>query len=335
MINIQKLIPQHLHVKEVLKNALPCQKLKHSFCQSACISLMSISLISVPVAHASDLSEASEQLIKDLQNQIKVTVATIAQIERQAGKNAQDLHILIDLPAFHSSNLGLVLDLESENGGYKVLSVTPGSLADKMEIVAGDLITSVNSVSAADDNSDAFEELQNSLPGEKLRLVLNKNGTTISHETLISGQFMPAIRLEIGKEIDTAKSELMQDAEGECGAISTAFKPPEARRLYPAAIQRIVEDGNSKTVNDFNRAPRGIKLAPGNYTIYLHEYIDDPLMTRRHRGPRSAKAIEVNVEPNSRYYLAAKFLFGESFNESSGDYWEPVIWKVTESPCEL
>lgn len=279
----------------------------------------------------STITPESEQLVKDLQQQIKSTVAAITELESNAGNSVQDLHIQVDLPAKQSPNLGLVLDLESELGGYKVLSVTPGSLANNLDIIPGDIITAINSIEVSNSNKrKAFSELENSSPGDTLLLTVNKNGKINTINTTVGGQYIPSIRLEIGSQHstdnDTSQSELDETA---CGTVSVFFTPPESKRLYSAYVSKIDD-------RSVNRNRESFRLKPGVHTIYLHELIDDPFFTRRYKGIQSAKPIEIDVKVNTTYYLAAKFIKGKAFKQRKGEYWEPVVWKETvKGECEL
>jgi membrane-associated protease RseP (regulator of RpoE activity) len=279
----------------------------------------------------STITPESEQLVKDLQQQIKSTVAAITELESNAGNSVHDLHIQVDLPAKQSPNLGLVLDLESELGGYKVLSVTPGSLANNLNIIPGDIITAINSIEVSNSNKrKAFSELENSSPGDTLLLTVNKNGTINTINTTVGGQYIPSIRLEIGSQHSTdngtSQSELDETA---CGTVSVFFTPPESKRLYSAYITKI----NDRTVISSRDS---FRLKPGKHTIYLHELINDPFFKRRLHGFQRAKSIEIDVEVNTNYYLAAKFIRDKAFKQRKGEYWEPVIWKETvKGECEL
>ncbi len=281
---------------------------------------------------AAEISSESEQLIKDLQQKIQSTVAAIAEIENSSGNSAKDLHILIDLPAKYSPNLGMVLDLESIDNGYKVLSITPGSLAANLNVAPGDLITTINGISIEGSNKrKAFEQLENVLPGDRLELQLNKNGKAAKISTLVKGRYSPSVKLEIGTEPSATAIDTPDETElaNECGTVSVFFTPPETKRLYSAYVSKINDRGVIRSKESF-------RLKPGKHTIYLHELIDDPFFKRRHRGLQRAKPLEIDVKANTTYYLAAKFIKDKAFKQRKGEYWEPVIWKETQKGvCEL
>ena len=82
----------------------------------------------------------STKLLSQLQEQIRVTLLAVSNNERVAGKNMNDFHYLFSLPAQKITYLGLILELDNTDNGYEVLSVTPGSTADKLEITVTDVL---------------------------------------------------------------------------------------------------------------------------------------------------------------------------------------------------
>lgn len=287
---------------------------------------------------SNEVSEQSDRLLKDLERQITATVAAIAEIEARAGVSAEDIHILIEIPAKMSPNLGLVLDLESEDLGYKVLSTRPSSLADELGLRPGDIITSVNGVKVNKQNRmAAFSELENTTPGEFLGFRVIKNGKSTMLRAMVNGKYSPSIKVEIGEPpiLTNSSSQPYNVDDTSCGSISTFFTPPETERLYPAIIEDIDDLSDDEGPQQFNKAVSGTKLKPGKYKVYLHESITDRSFTRRHGGMRSAKAVELEVKPNIRYHLGAQFIYDKALKERTAEYWEPVVWKETELKCEL
>jgi hypothetical protein len=279
----------------------------------------------------SKITPESEQLVEQLKQQIKSTVSAITELENNAGNSIKNIHIQVDLPAKQSPNLGIVLDLDGEPQGYKVLSVTPGSLADSLNINPGDIITAINATTVTPNNKrKAFAELENSLPGDTLRLELNKKGSINVIETKVTGRYVPSIKLEIGSQPSSNASAQTEEAnENACGTVSVFFTPPETQRLYSAYVTKIDDNSVISKKESF-------RLKPGKHTVYLHELIDDPFFKRRHRGIQRSKPIEIDVKANTTYYLAAKFIKDKAFKQRKGEYWEPVIWKESvKGECEL
>ncbi len=306
---------------------------------------------------SSNITPESEQLVKDLQQQLQSTIAAITEIENKAGNSVKDLHFQVGLPAKQSPNLGLVLDLDSIAKGYKILSVTPGSYADKLNLKPGYLIIAINDIPV--DNSEkrrAFSELENAIAGDSLRLTIDKNGKTETFESIVIGKYTPSIKLEIGAESTKDRfNDTVQTDEAGCGKVSVFFTPPSSKQFYHAKIFQIDEQRVNSTRETF-------RLKPGKHIIHLKEYINDYLFVRRFRSPQGsklsnwtdrtndfkwstrrnkrfhgvAKSIEIDIKPNVTYNLAAKFIKDKQFKQRSGEYWEPVVWKETvNDECEL
>ncbi len=300
---------------------------------------------------SSMITPESEQLVKGLQQQLKSTIAAITEIESNAGNSVKDLYFQVSLPAKQSPNLGLVLDIDSNSAGYKILSVTPGSYADKLNLEPGHLIIAINDIQVdSSEKRRAFSELENSIAGDLLRLTIDKNGKTETVESIVIGRYTPSIKLEIGAESTEASIDDIAGADkAGCGRVSIFFTPPRSKQFYNAAIVKI-DDKNVRSPRDTYR------LKPGKHTIYLQEFIDDFLFIRRFRSTQTAnlsdwfnrsnrrynrfngvaKSIEIDIKPNTTYNLAAKFNKDKQFKQRSGEYWEPVIWRETaDEECKL
>lgn len=116
----------------------------------------------------------------------------------------------------------------------------------------------------------------------------------------------------------------MDDGEP-CGVVSVFSNPPETQDLYQVTIARV--DHNTVVKH------QSIQLAPGKHVIKLNDVITDPRLTVKGRY-RDAQEIEIEVEANKKYHLAARF-FPDKRYTNQGDYWAPEIWKVTEQSCTL
>ena len=284
----------------------------------------------------------SQQLLNQLEGQIKGTLMAITENERKVGRSMDDFYFSIEVPAQQEANLGMVIDVENVEKGYQVLSVTPGSLAEKINIRSGDKIVAINDVEVKDaSDNTALKQLQELTPGQQLKLAFNSKGDVKEAVVEMSGDYMPGIKLEIGSQsvvklaaltnsdkIGTSDSVEKVDSESNaCGQVSVFFRPPESKDIYPAYINAI---------NDRNvvRSRHSFRLPPGKHTIKIHELITDPFL-RRSRGLQKAKPIEIDVKPNMSYYLGAKFIRAKRSKVYKELYWEPVVWRTSERSCEL
>lgn len=274
-----------------------------------------------------DYSAESQLLLKDLQAHIQGTMLAVAESERKAGNNIKDFYYSNEVPAYLDSNLGLVLDVDNLTTGYKVLSITPGSTAEESNISVGDLILAIDDIGINQStNTKVLEKLQQLTPGSTLKLKLSRQGKVSQINMLVKGRYVPAVRLEIGSKIPP--TEALDSTIPACGQVSVFFHPPASKDIYPARIHQIDDENYSRIRHSF-------RLTPGKHIIKLHELISDPSLTRRGRGIRRAKAIEINVEADTIYYLGAQFVRSKKYSMVKEKYWEPVIWKSEQKQCQL
>jgi len=280
---------------------------------------------------STDISSESKELLQQMEKQIKGTLMTVSEIETRAGNNMSDFYYSLELPATQQANLGMVIDFNDFQNGYSVISVTPGSLADEQNIVAGDRIVAIDQVKLNSANVDnTISQLQNIQPEQPLNLTIARNGINQEINLIVKGEYIPALKFEIGNPAFTSEqvAENEVDQKTECGTVSVFFTPPEVKDYYPAFFSRI----NGKGVL---RAKDTFRLPTGMHRIHLHELITDPFLNRKGRGPVRAKYLDINIEANTYYQLAAKFNRAKSYKEHRGEHWEPVIWKTTEQKCVL
>ncbi|RCU49554.1 hypothetical protein DU002_11600 [Corallincola holothuriorum] len=110
----------------------------------------------------------------------------------------------------------------------------------------------------------------------------------------------------------------------ECGRVSIFMKPPEPQGLYPVQIDRIDDRAVVKS--------GAYVLEPGVYLVKTYEIITDPRLKLPGRDRGTSKRIEIKVEANKRYHVAAKFIPEKRYSKRN-EYWEPVVWQVTDEPC--
>lgn len=288
------------------------------------------------------LTAESQQLLQQLSDQIKGTVIAIGQNEVKAGKKAEDIYIALDFPAQKEAKLGLVLDLENANSGYRVLSTTPGGFAEQLNIESGDVITHVNDTEVSgSNNQQLLKDIQMLTPGERIKLAVNRNGQVHDFDAQLTGRYIPEIKLEVGSQFSSenqSDNSGAKDPGGEeeadkentnnqCGRVSVFFRPPESRDLYPAKISKVDDESYLIGKSTF-------RLAPGKHIVKLHERITYRHL-RRKKGIQKAKPLEIDVKPNTNYYLAAKFIRSKRMKMVKEEYWEPVVWKTSERECEL
>lgn len=206
----------------------------------------------------------------------------------------------------------------------QVMSVKPGSVAASMEVQVGDILVGINSERNLGSLTEVLAHLAELEHGQPLQVSLQRGDQELAVTGTVTATVVPGWRLEIDNELE---SELLttENLAG-CGRISIFQHPPESRELFPVSLADI--DG------DTSQNHRSIiKLPVGEHTIHLYEQISSTEL-RRSRSLKVDKPLTITIEANKQYHLAAEFLPRKRFERSSQDYWQPVVWKVTERQCD-
>ena len=278
-----------------------------------------------------EFTPESKELLLKMEQEMIGTLLTISENERKAGNDMSNFYYSIDLPAQQHIQLGLVLDTENPQEGYKVLSVTPNGIADQLAISTGDKIIEINGVTInVANNKKAIEQLKQAVSGRDLSLVVNSQGENKTLFTPLTSNYIPEIKIEIGSQIKVANKSVktVQYDESSCGEISLFFNPPATRGIYPAYIYSL----DSRT--NILASRKNFKLKPGKHTIYLHELISD-IDVRRSKGRRKAKILIVDVKPNMSYKVGAQFNRKKRFKIHNQEYWQPVVWSTSDKKCSI
>lgn len=119
-----------------------------------------------------------------------------------------------------------------------------------------------------------------------------------------------------------------------CGYVATNPKPPASKDLYPAAIAEV--DGKKVAGSDARR----IKLEVGVHRIGVQAQIGDDRRGRAklvELGIGDAAAalavIEIDVQADSSYQIAAQLVANQKDRAQPGGYWEPVVWRKLVDSC--
>jgi len=268
-------------------------------------------------------TQKSQQLLEQLQPHIKETLRKISTIENEKGHQADHYFYSMTATATHEvQSLGVVLDKQENQAGFKVLSVTLGSLADKLQISAGDIILTINDIEiTVSTSTKALHDLQVLTAGEQLKMSTLHAGVYRELIADITKTHIPEFSLQIG----TSTSTTMQK-NALCGEVFVANSPPVTKDFYPVSIHKV--DGKNVHANN-------LRLSPGLHTLELKEYITDSAFTRRRGEMKNRKNLQINVLPNSRIYLVAKFNRAKRSRLTTGEYWQPVIWKQSQRSCNF
>jgi membrane-associated protease RseP (regulator of RpoE activity) len=274
--------------------------------------------------------QASPEVIEEVKSELKSSLAKLLEYERSNGKDMSELNLVVEINQEYYSNIGLTLDIDNINKqkGAKVLSVAPESTANEIGVMSGDLVTSINGNQLSTNNiSEIIKRLSKAEENSKLTIQVIRNGKKQLLEGKIKYIAIPNAKLIVGdKNTDMANNT---SSESQCGRIREPFITPKLREdIHSARIQSI--DGEDQ--------PKGrdiFKLKPGLHVVGIHEFISDYRVKRKKHGIQFRKYITINIEPNTTYYVGAKFLPNKRLMTKDEQYWEPTVWKEVNQPCEL
>lgn len=234
-----------------------------------------------------------------------------------AKSSGQQQTIVMQEPTRAYFDLGAVL-----NPDFKVMSVRDDSVAARMGMKVNDQVTGVDQLELADQSLQSFVAyLDEKQHGDEVSLHLLRAGQPLTLTGTVVATVVPGWRLEV----DTKTEETLANSNV-CGRVSVFVEPPESRDLYPAYIRTIDDKNVISQLAIF-------KLKPGVHVIDVHELIERRTL-RPSKMLQQAKTLEITVEPNKTYYIAAKYNRDERFSARDGKYWDPVVWKVVEQSCE-
>lgn len=121
-----------------------------------------------------------------------------------------------------------------------------------------------------------------------------------------------------------------------CGRVSAFTSMPRSKQLFPIILRRI--DG----VEMASGAAPNFRLSTGKHVLMLADAIPPVELTNneraklrqlRNRRMEQFKFFEIDVQPDTTYYLAAKLAASYPRDVTSNDHWEPVVWKQVSQRC--
>jgi hypothetical protein len=117
-----------------------------------------------------------------------------------------------------------------------------------------------------------------------------------------------------------------------CARVTDLDMAPRSQQLHFARIQKI-DDRN--VASPYGFAPQGEqhRLAPGKHILTISEEIDPRYFLSYSLSAHRArhKTIEVDVQADTKIYVAAKLLKSNTYDKN---YWEPVVWKTKSVVCD-
>ncbi|SNY49318.1 PDZ domain-containing protein [Arsukibacterium tuosuense] len=247
-----------------------------------------------------------------------------------SGNSAEDGPVTIEEPARNYYHFGAVMDRQ-----HKILAVTPDSDAERAGVKVGDKVLQINNATLDSTSlEDVLALLNDFEEGKPFNVWVNRAGKAINLKSTVTRKTIPAWRLVINpvQNADNAKSV---QTDG-CGFVSVFYFPPRTLELFPTAIRAA---GDTDFRIERSRRTDVVKIDTGLQDIELAEQI----ALSRVRWSRSdlwerrkqlTQVLQLNVEPNKVYHLASRFIEKPEDRTDPDQYWEPVVWKVTDRQCD-
>jgi len=303
------------------------------------ISWMLLNFSSAAALDSTVLTDDSQKLIEQLQKKIEATRLAIAVNETNSGNDMENFYHSLSLPEKLYVNLGVLLNSNTANAGYQIVSVKAGSSADKLGLKVNDFIQHINGIEVnALPSNTALNTLGNLKPNEELTLGVESSGNYKEFKTKLSGVSVPAVTLSMGNSSSSNSSaENNEPLEDEvtnignpCGAVSLV-RPGEFNRVLFKKIDGLGVPTGRKF----------IQLPVGKHQLSLY---------RGYKGNSSgrpdgkAMPLEIDIQANTTYYLAAKILDESRFDRTRHTVgtriqkkikWQPFIWKTETKECSL
>lgn len=289
----------------------------------------------------SGANPAAEQRLRE---ELRALVAELVESGAFGDRSAREISLAIDSPAQRVSNLGLLVDSAHEDGdGLRVLAVTPGGGAERMGLRAGDKLLALNGTRLAGVGGAAailrrsVDELPN---GSPLTFEAMRDGRVQTFSGKLSSVELPAMRLTLGADaakpatgIGSSAAEPPIAAAQGCGRVSDFDVAPRQQHLHGAKIMSI--DGAVP-------GPGGSKsyqVSAGHHVLKIAEQIESRYLAfndrLRNAGAGSRyKTLEVDVEPNTTLFVAARLDDAKRNDWRDGAYWEPVVWRTSAEACD-
>lgn len=286
-----------------------------------------------------------------LQEELRVLLLDMIESGAFGQTPSEQISLSIESPGQRATDLGVLVDSSAGSAaveGLQVVGTTPGSSASRLGLQGGDIIASVNGVSLAGLGDDAqggaraalvLREQLESLPDDStidFKVIRNGRPTTISGA--MDSAWIPALHLTVGSGVAVAAAG--QDSSyrnaptgSGCGRLSIFDVAPRQQSLHGASLISI----------DGERSPFAgqevFQLSEGRHVLTVGEKIESRYLAfnnvfRNSNIKDPYKTLEIDVAPNTTYFLAAK-LIQEKRNEwRDGAYWEPVIWSESTEDCK-
>jgi hypothetical protein len=278
------------------------------------------------IAAALWISDVNAQQQASSQDIIEAVQAAII----ASGNSADDGPLIIEEPTRNYYHFGAVMDRQ-----HKILAVTPDSDAERAGVQVGDKLLQINDATLDSTSlEDVLALLNDFEEGKPFNVWVNRAGKAIKLQSTVSRRTIPAWRLVINPAHQS--EPVSQVTAAGCGFVSVFYTPPRSKELYPTAIRAA---GDVDFRDERYRRTDVVKVDSGLQDIELAEQIYLPRVRWSRsdlweRRKQLTQVLTLNVEPNKVYHLASQYIENPEKRTDPAQYWQPVVWKVTDRQCD-
>ncbi|HEY0179255.1 MAG TPA: PDZ domain-containing protein [Dokdonella sp.] len=303
----------------------------------------------VAAAHAVEAAAGGaavgvEQRVRD---ELRALMAELVESGAFGDRTPQQIALDVEAPPQRVGDLGLIVDsAHADDGGLRVLAVTPNGRAERIGLRAGDVLVALNGMPLTERGAASkLRETVDALPdGAPLTFRTLRDGRELALSGTLSIVYLPAMHLTVGGATTVARADTSAaadpppparaaaDAEAHCGRISDFDVAPRQQQLHAAKIVTI--DGRLPGPD----GARSYRVAVGTHELKVAEHIEGRYLSFNDRLRNAGagdhyKTLTVDVTPDTTVLVAAR-LNRDALNQwQNGAYWDPVAWKQIHEPC--
>lgn len=268
---------------------------------------------------AGGVAQAQETAQTAVAGEVELALLRAADLGVLPGPDEAPLQITT--PESIRYELGAVID-PAPATGPAVLALTPGGPAERMGLQVGDRLLAINgdAISQVQQPLDVIRAAMVRERGE-LALDVGRADLRLALNGRADAMVVPAYVMTISGSAST----------GNCGRISVFFTASRSDDFYPARI--IYIDGKTPLLNT-----PSWRVKPGKRVLTVAESIEPVRFNavqqrqRQFRREDHYKTIEIDVQPDTTYQIAARFHLGG--NVIKHEHWQPVVAKQTHEACQ-
>lgn len=262
-------------------------------------------------------SPEARRMLENLEEQLNSAFLAIAEEERKAGSDLRSFNYSVQIPEKKQYIMGMVVDTRELQKGLRVVSVEPGSAADKVGLKLNDYIVEVDEVRITDAiEPEGLPYLLKPRVDDTLLLRVKSGNQYREVSMHIPGLYVPEVNLQVAVKQDKIVQE--QATEAQCAILKFGSRSV-ALKMGSVALTEINDE---KIPEIKNFALKTIPVPVGQHRIKVgrSKWPDG-------NAEGTIRTLDIEVKANTKYYIGSKNFY---FNE-----WIPVVYKEEQAECTL